>query len=448
MINQPANVETTRIAIIGAGPAGLTAAHTLKKLGYRQVTVYEKEGMPGGKVRTDQSLGWPIELGAVFALESYTVTLGLANELGVPVYPWVPNSAILDEDGTLLTSLQLASRKYGLAQLKEASDRYSQLSDAYRINDRRGFAGLPVELHMPFAQYAVKFGILPIAEMLKCRAVAYGYPYYENVPAMYYFKLFDLLLKVDPAGLQTMTILLFPAGFQNLWVRLAEGLDVHCSSEVTRIQRSMTGSEPKIEITANGAARVYDRLIIASPPKATQQYLDMTNEERELFARVVSRNYHVTVAKVAGMGSERRTLMPYANTRPEAIGHVNAWYDPSPTEPVFAAYQNVDWSQKSDEARRLLTQDFATFGGGMLEGVLLHKEWDFFPHVEMPTLADGFYDRFEALQGANGTFYAGGLLSSDSVEHAARYARDLVTEFFAPAALVAVGSPTSIGPES
>lgn len=36
------------VAIIGAGPAGLSAATFLKRLGFQKVTVYEKEDFAGG----------------------------------------------------------------------------------------------------------------------------------------------------------------------------------------------------------------------------------------------------------------------------------------------------------------------------------------------------------------------------------------------------------------
>jgi heterodisulfide reductase subunit A len=40
-------VYSERIAVVGSGPAGLTAAHDLARLGY-PVTVFEKEATPGG----------------------------------------------------------------------------------------------------------------------------------------------------------------------------------------------------------------------------------------------------------------------------------------------------------------------------------------------------------------------------------------------------------------
>ncbi len=43
----PAAADAARVAVIGAGPAGLTAAHELSKKGYR-VDVFEKESQPGG----------------------------------------------------------------------------------------------------------------------------------------------------------------------------------------------------------------------------------------------------------------------------------------------------------------------------------------------------------------------------------------------------------------
>src|SRR5262245_16404614 len=76
-----------RIAVVGAGPSGLMAAHELEARGYSNVQVFEKEDHVGGKVNTLNLLGNNVELGAVFASPDYTVTLGLANDYGIPYGP-------------------------------------------------------------------------------------------------------------------------------------------------------------------------------------------------------------------------------------------------------------------------------------------------------------------------------------------------------------------------
>ncbi|MCD5413157.1 MAG: FAD-dependent oxidoreductase, partial [Dehalococcoidia bacterium] len=46
----PAETREEKVAIIGSGPAGLTAAHDLAMMGYR-VTVFEREDTVGGAIR-------------------------------------------------------------------------------------------------------------------------------------------------------------------------------------------------------------------------------------------------------------------------------------------------------------------------------------------------------------------------------------------------------------
>src|SRR3712207_3228117 len=62
-----------RIAIVGAGASGLTAAETLKERGYQDVTIFEMNARAGGKVRSHRTDGGVMELGAVVASDEYTV---------------------------------------------------------------------------------------------------------------------------------------------------------------------------------------------------------------------------------------------------------------------------------------------------------------------------------------------------------------------------------------
>jgi len=411
-----------RIAVIGAGVAGLTAAHTLKRLGYANVTVYERGAQPGGKVLTDHSLGAPLELGAVFATDRYTTTLALAREVGAPTAPMRGHPPVLDEDGTLVPLREFAVRKHGAAMVQGALQRYRELADRHHVFERRGFAGLPPELFVSFQELAEHSDLVPVADMFRAQAVTYGYAYFETIPALYMLKALGLV--------DAEQFFVFPLGYQDLWIRVAGGLDVRCSAAVTAVRRQAGPNGPRIAVEVNGDEQVFDRLVVATPCDLTARYLDLTGEEQDLFGRVVRNDYRVTLARVEGMNPERRALYLYRSTRPSAAGHVALWYGPAPAQPVFMAYQNVRAGQADAEAQRLLEEDFREVGGGTVAGVLLHRKWDYFEHVPKPSLAEGYYDRFEALQGKDGTWFVTGLLALESVETCARYARRLMEEAF------------------
>lgn len=71
-----------KIAIIGAGIAGLTAAYELHKKGY-QTTVYEKAQYPGGRTCTYRKGSDFLNTGAVFFTNFYTLYFEYLQELGL-----------------------------------------------------------------------------------------------------------------------------------------------------------------------------------------------------------------------------------------------------------------------------------------------------------------------------------------------------------------------------
>src|SRR5262245_40961162 len=91
----PQTQQTRKVAVIGAGPAGLAAAHDLALLGYR-VTVFEAAAEPGGMMR----FGIPeyrLPRTLIKAEIDKILALGVELKLGTPLSP-----------------------AYGLAQLRSA----------------------------------------------------------------------------------------------------------------------------------------------------------------------------------------------------------------------------------------------------------------------------------------------------------------------------------------
>jgi monoamine oxidase len=77
-----------RIAVVGAGLAGLAAAHRLVEAGAGQVTIYEANSRTGGRIHSARDLLGPgvvCELGGSFINSEHADMLGLAREFGLVV---------------------------------------------------------------------------------------------------------------------------------------------------------------------------------------------------------------------------------------------------------------------------------------------------------------------------------------------------------------------------
>ena len=116
-IYQPGTKTLGKVAIIGAGPAGLQASVTLTNQGY-DVTIYEKEAHPGGWLRNgipQFRLPQSVLDAEIARIEKMGVTIKCNNEVG-----------------NTLTLEQLKAEKQAL---KEAEKTYMELHTAYE-NDR------------------------------------------------------------------------------------------------------------------------------------------------------------------------------------------------------------------------------------------------------------------------------------------------------------------------
>ncbi|MEI6517473.1 MAG: FAD-dependent oxidoreductase, partial [bacterium] len=75
-----------RVLVLGAGMAGISAARTLADVGC-SVTVLEARDVAGGRIRTDTSLGAPVDLGASFIHGTKGNPLvALASQFGAATY--------------------------------------------------------------------------------------------------------------------------------------------------------------------------------------------------------------------------------------------------------------------------------------------------------------------------------------------------------------------------
>jgi predicted NAD/FAD-binding protein len=246
-------------------------------------------------------------------------------------------------------------------------------------------------------------------------------------------KLLPWLVKLGgPTGLQAATYYTFPTGFQSIWEAVAAELDVRLNAEVTSITRRPPWKGSRILLTANGVQQEFDAVIISAPLDKVSGFMTLTDDEQQLFSQVGGERYAVSLFGAAGLVPEE-ALFFHGTARPSGIDHVNVWANRSAATPVYVGYQIADRATSPAQLTATLAGDVASQGGAF-GGLLLRQEWDdYFPHVSPDSMRHGFYNRVEWLQGRNATFYVGGTLSFETVEHSARYAQALVVSHFPPA---------------
>ena len=435
------SVSSLPVAVIGGGPAGLSAAQALIERGY-QVVVFEKEKRLGGKCRSFVYRGTPYDLGANLVSGRYTHVRDMAAELGMTFRnmrrirtvnlnaPRAPRGEVKrrKKNPSALTRLAARSGQY-----------YYEVLRNFSGIEHEGYVDAAAELSMPFGDWLQKKGLGVARDMFAQLFIAYGYGLMDRLPAAYAMKFFDayhlraatsVALNQPAADTQD-----FVEGFQELWLRAAaaSGIDARCGVAITSISRRP--DRVVIEYVQQGKARLqsFSHVVLACPLDATLMFLDASPEERHLFGKIRYQDYFVTMAQVEGVPDRGTYLKPYCRTLQP--GQPTCFYPAVARDPnqikTFYAYGGDDVDIE-DIHRNIETaiEHPRTGDGGRVKRILYTHRWRYFPHVSSEDMSNGFYADLDRLQGRHRTYYVGELLSFALVELVARHAHHIVDQHF------------------
>jgi phytoene dehydrogenase-like protein len=425
-----------KVAIIGAGAAGLSAAHYLQQLRQIRATVFEAGDRVGGKCCTEMHGGEPYDLGAVLVASGYRCIIDLAQRFEVKLDAGPPHVLIDTRTGV---RRPLA---HGVLDLKSpeilaASGRLARLLFRERGLMRPGFEGLGAELELPIAEYFRRHRLEPLAASLLPIFTGYGYGFARDVPAAYLFKLLLVFFPQSMASLRRWVMAKQAAGvrlleglegmvprggYQALWERVAAGIDVRLDCRVTAIERH----EDHIIIRAAGRAEWFDKVILAIDPSEVAAVLDCSGAERSVLAKVRFVTYCSLLCEVDRRAPAQALFLGHHSTA-GLPGRLLALSRPSAQRAVCIAYLIVGEHQ-SDVDLNLVVRD-AEAVGERVRRIVAERRWKYFPHLSANDLRS-FYSDIEARQGARNAFFAGEVMSFSSVEHVCQYSRSLVERFF------------------
>lgn len=460
--------EQPRIVILGAGPAGLFTAHYLRERGYNNVLVLEKLGRVGGLCKTMTYAGRSFDLGANYVTPAYTEVRKAAKRLGLTLYTERPMIAMsVPEDPSQKVSFKSifeamrvdadTGKKIPLLKFTWANLRYVWLRWKLRnAIDRPTFAGLEHrdDLCVPFGQWLRdnRIGCLKTVFQLPVNLMGYGTV--ETTAAAYPLK-FMTLKTFIPMVLKEMPFIgkftgwpkRFTYGYQRFLERLSWDLDVRLNIRVTDIERSdgkayLTFQKPDQilnEIRWEEDHIEADHLILACPLPSghLRGFMKLNDGEERLFDKIETLSYCMTTHHVEGLDltSDSSPLAACFPVPPIGTpwGVAKQWADSDFTQ----FYTRVDPKEPHDSVQKEVEEGIRVLVSQMGGRILAdnhewhtYNRWPYFQHVSPEVFAEGWYSQLEALQGNEGTYYAGGATNFELVEPIAEYAKNLVETHF------------------
>ena len=242
-----ADPEKTQMVVVGAGIAGLAAAKDLQESGY-EVTVLEASNRIGGRIYTDRSLGFPLEIGANW-IHSNQVEgnrlMSLKEELGLKTNISTLDAVdfkLFNKEGEVVTlseeDFEKIEFRVGLAAyIASYVKPSSTLGDVIGLLKSLGLLSFAPDVVLKAFLQQLELGAAEDEENIPVGALISEYAYMED------------------AGDDEEVF----GGFDQFTNHLSKSLDIKLNSPVSKINYL----SDKIEVFANDKAYIADVVVIS-----------------------------------------------------------------------------------------------------------------------------------------------------------------------------------------
>lgn len=415
---------SSRIAIVGAGCAGLVAAMELAHRGYRDVTVLEALPRVGGKVHTATLDGIDFERGQLIFGQRNRAIWRLILDVGCVIVADRKTHVLEDDSG----------ERTELRQTQGVKAWYDALFAAAAIDPtvppEASVEAVPEELLMPADAWLAKHGLAPPPAAFLTAWTGCGYGYLsDKVPAWF------LLRYARIANSPPIHPLSIKGGNQNLWERVAlalgqtHGFRIRLGAAVTRYD---AGADGVALAVGSEAPERFDAVLFALPTHVLSSLLPETT--REPFTRFRHYAYRSAAFTATGMPEDIRSIhfaqaqripepgrvLALSRTQSAPCGFIAGQYIARPGDLPLS---DADLDEKLDSQLTRLGLHVTARRGS--------ARWlNYFPHLTAADLRRGTLQEIESQQGRNRTFFTGSYLALETLEHVARHAQAIVRTFF------------------
>jgi hypothetical protein len=299
--------KNSPIAIIGSGPSGIHMASLLKKEGYQNITIFEKNDRIGGKTYSIESNGIYSELGTTgYSLEKNSPLMKLIKEVVPKEEPLYAVSTLKLIKNSLMPFLPktIGEKIIFMTNYFYASIKFSRIYNGLR---KKGFPyKVKLEdketlkiLGSSLENFLQENNLTYLTAILSQRFAAYGYGRLCDMPTYYG------LLLLEKNFLSRPKYLKFENGNITLWKLVIEKyqLKVEPKQELTSIDYSDYQNSGLVHLTFNNDTKEVSRSFAAvflSTPHTLNHLLPQ--QDMEVFQSYLSNQY---VGILAALNKDR-----------------------------------------------------------------------------------------------------------------------------------------------
>jgi phytoene dehydrogenase-like protein len=419
---QPRPTHLPRVIVVGAGPAGLSAAKLLRDEGLAQVTIFEGGARVGGKSLTVHHAGATHEMGTCYSTMAHRLTNKWMRAMGMRQAPLGQQMV----DGLPLMQFVKAGPGQPLAVealrflslWRRHQEAVRKLPDHPQVRD---------ESAMTIGEWLDRHKLVRIRRFMLRALTNMGYGFLDEVSTVQALRWCtpDLILS-GALGQVKMPL----DGWQPFWERLSAGMSVRLDDPVLGIERRNQG----VVVTARSGEHRADQVVVTiAPDEAAKimrasadetaaadalewgQYVTTLCEVDDWFAAHEAEAYSATLEP----GAERGQLMS-ARRLPKAKAATAA---PAANRIYLSGQYGGHLTGAQLEQR--LAKDIGA-RGAKLRNVILQKQWKYFPRYRPEAVRQGLVSRMNALQGHGGVWWSGAAFSHEAVSNIVSFNQSLV----------------------
>lgn len=242
------------------------------------------------------------------------------------------------------------------------------------------------DLALPFKEFCEKNGVELVQDIWIGPFTAFGYGYFDEIPAAYVLKYLDFQTTMNFVKVNLWT---WKDGTQSIWEHLNDKIKhpALLNSDITKVERK----DGKIFITVNGTVEEFDKLIVTAPLQFFGEYADIHDDEKKYFDKIDYERYDTMGFTTKPEDAPEISYYIMENMTPDRLGHLMVYYHrwADLQDQMYVTYtlrKHKGGKELDYEDTKKVVLDDLNIMGNPAEKVIDEGAWYYFPMCSPRTM--------------------------------------------------------------